>query len=57
MEKIMNEPKVITISQTQYLELLDDQKLLDALRAVGVDNWQGWDDALDMYHGEGGDDE
>ena len=48
----MDEPNVVTISQTQYLELLDDQKLLDCLRRAGVDNWDGYDYALDFYHGE-----
>lgn len=30
--------------------LMDDSKLLDCLRACGVDNWGGWDEAIDMYN-------
>jgi hypothetical protein len=42
----------ITIPIAQYHQLLEDQKLLNALRAGGVDNWEGWDYAMDIYNGE-----
>ena len=42
--------ETVTISKKEYEELLKDQRILDALRAVGVDNWDGWDDAMDIYH-------
>lgn len=29
-------------------ELREEQRLLDALRAAGVDNWDGWDYALEI---------
>lgn len=38
----------VTIARDLYDELLHDQRLLRALEAVGVDNWSGWDAALDM---------
>ena len=38
----------VTISKEEYDELLDDSKFLSALRACGVDNWSGYDNALDM---------
>lgn len=38
----------VTISGTEYVRLLEDSQLLNALRAAGVDNWEGWDHALEM---------
>lgn len=46
------EKQTIEIPLSVYEELVDDQKLLDALRAAGVDNWQGWDDAIEIYNAE-----
>lgn len=40
--------ETVTIARDLYDELLHDQRLLRALEAVGVDNWSGWDAALDM---------
>lgn len=37
----------ITISKEEYNELIDDQNLLNALRSAGVDNWEGYDYALE----------
>lgn len=42
------ERDTVTIARDLYEELLHDQRLLRALEAVGVDNWSGWDAALDM---------
>jgi hypothetical protein len=47
----------ITITQEQYNQLLDDQAFLGALRAAGVDNWSGYDDAIDLYHEAKGEDD
>lgn len=46
----MNEEqkKTITITKEEYEELLDDSQLLDALREAGVDNWDGYDEAMEM---------
>lgn len=52
MALTLEERQQICITVAQYEELLDDQKLLDALRACGVDNWEGWDDAIRLYNGE-----
>jgi hypothetical protein len=38
----------ITISKKEYEELLEDQKLLQALQCAGVDNWSGYDYALEI---------
>ena len=40
-------PETVTLSREQYDELLQDQALLRALEAAGVDNWDGWSVALE----------
>lgn len=42
----------ITISKLLYEKLLEDEKFLTALCAAGVDNWDGYDYALEIFHGE-----
>lgn len=44
--------KTVTISEEEYKELLDNQRFLLALQNAGVDNWEGYDYALDEYHQE-----
>ena len=39
----------VTISQAEYQNLLDDSAFLEALRAAGVDNWEGFDEAVRIY--------
>ncbi len=41
--------KTITISVEEYNDLLDDAEFLNALRMAGVDNWDGYDEAIDIY--------
>jgi len=38
----------ITIDRAEYNSLIDDSNLLSALRAAGVDNWEGWDHAVEL---------
>jgi hypothetical protein len=38
----------ITISKEEYEELLKDQKLLQCLQGAGVDNWSGYDYAMEL---------
>jgi len=40
--------KTVTIPEKEYHKLLDDQLFLEALRAAGVDNWDGWDFAIEI---------
>ena len=40
----------VTISKTEYARLLEDQRFLDALSAAGVDNWDGYSYALEIFH-------
>ena len=42
----------ITIPVEHYDEILDDVRFLNALRAAGVDNWDGYDYALEIYNEE-----
>lgn len=42
--------EMITVRKQVYDNLVDDSMLLDFLRAAGVDNWDGWDYAMEMYH-------
>lgn len=41
--------ETITIPVTEYAKLLKDQQWLECLEACGVDNWQGFDAAADIY--------
>lgn len=36
----------ITISRREYDSLIEDRKLLNALKAAGVDKWDGYDFAI-----------
>lgn len=38
--------EMVTITKIEYDELLEDSKILSALQGAGVDNWQGYDDAM-----------
>ena len=44
----MSETKMMTISADQYEGLLEDSLWLSALRAAGVDNWDGYDYAMEL---------
>lgn len=52
----MNE-EMITITREEYDSLLDSQNILDCLQSAGVDNWDGYEEALEGYWEDGGDDE
>lgn len=41
-------PENVTISKEEYESLLADRKLLQALQGAGVDNWEGYDMALEI---------
>jgi len=42
--------KMVTIPETEYLDLLDDSMRLEALQGAGVDNWCGYDYAREIYN-------
>jgi hypothetical protein len=40
--------ETVTIEKERYEELLQTEKFMTALQAAGVDNWDGYDYAVDM---------
>lgn len=40
---------VVTIGVTDYEELLEDSMKLQALQDVGVDNWDGYSEAMKLF--------
>jgi|694.fasta_scaffold01889_69 hypothetical protein len=50
MSEQAKEPATITISKKFFEELVEDSDFLDCLRACGVDNWNGYSDARQMYN-------
>lgn len=38
----------VTISAQEYAKLQEDQQMLQALQAAGVDNWDGYDYAREL---------
>ena len=43
-----NKEKMVTITQKEYNKLLEDSNFLEALRGVGVDNWEGYSEAFEL---------
>lgn len=43
-----NNEKTVKISNERYQELLEAEKMLICLQGAGVDNWGGYDDAMEM---------
>jgi hypothetical protein len=41
----------ISITVERYAELLEAEELLSALQAVGVDNWEGYSEAITLMEG------
>lgn len=47
----MSEPKdtdIMTITRKELSQLQEDSRFLEALRAAGVANWDGWDEAIQI---------
>lgn len=42
----------VTITLEEYNRLRKAERFLDALETVGVDNWQGYADACEIYRNE-----
>ena len=40
--------ETVTISKKEYDELVEDQKMLRALEGAGVDNWEGYNYAMQL---------
>ena len=44
----MKNEETVTISKKEYESLLEDSEMLLALQNAGVDNWDGYDYALEL---------
>jgi len=44
-----NTEEMVTITKEEYSELCDDSLFLNCLRGAGVDNWDGYDFAVEAY--------
>lgn len=42
--------EMITINKEYYEQLLEYEKKLDALEGAGVDNWAGYDYAMELLN-------
>jgi hypothetical protein len=42
----------ITLSKDEYERMLSEIDFLECLRACGVDNWNGYDYAVEMFNDE-----
>jgi hypothetical protein len=43
------ETETITITRAEYQRLLEDSNKLLALKSVGVGNWDGYDEAMELF--------
>ena len=43
----MKKKEIVTITRNEYEELLDCKERLEWLEAEGVENWEGYDYAMD----------
>ena len=43
---------IVEITQEEYDALLEDQKMLEALYEAGVEEWEGYDEALELFHAD-----
>lgn len=41
--------ETVTITKDEYQKLLESQRKLSCLESAGVDNWEGYEYAMDMY--------
>ena len=46
-----NEP-MVTITKKEYDQLIEDKNLLNALEGAGVDNWDGYSDAMEVLENQ-----
>lgn len=48
LNKMSKSQKMVTITEEEYDQLFEDSRFLEALRAAGVDNWNGYEVAQEM---------
>jgi hypothetical protein len=44
--------KTVVITEKDYAELCNDSCKLKCLEEIGVENWEGYSDAMDLYERE-----
>lgn len=44
--------EMVEITKSEYDKLLAAAKFMDCLESAGVDNWEGFEYALDLYNEE-----
>lgn len=49
-DNLKNDETSVPVPKSRYEDLLRSEAMLEALRASGVDNWDGYDFAIDDYH-------
>lgn len=42
--------ETVTITKKEYDALVEKSRTLNALRCAGVDNWEGWDYAMESLN-------
>lgn len=47
--------ETVVISKEEYESLLEDSLFLEALQGAGVDNWEGYSYACEIFREENGD--
>ena len=53
IQELLTNIEGYTLVKTNYLiDLTDDSNFLDCLKSTGVDNWDGYDLAKEMYYDE-----
>ena len=50
--KRANKPDTVTITVEEHESLLSSQRMLQALEGAGVDNWSGYDYAMEDFYNE-----
>lgn len=50
-ECVVSNAEETTIPVARYLELVAAEEKLSALESAGVDNWEGYDHAMDILNG------
>lgn len=44
--------QAVSIPMEEYLSFVDAKAKLEALEAAGVDNWEGYGEAMSILHGD-----
>lgn len=57
VDKITEAMDTVEITREEYARLVGDSEWLSCLEAAGVDNWEGYDYALEILHERADEDE